>query len=85
MNDQSAVDRLKVLQQLNSLHAATTAIVSNHCQKEVLDTVGREMTRILNARACVISEWDRVENVLRTISGSWPEAREFLIVERLSN
>jgi len=81
MKDQSAVDRLKVLQQLNSLHAATTAIVSNLCQKEVLDTVGREMTRILNAQACVISEWDRADDVLRTISGSWPEAREVLEVE----
>jgi diguanylate cyclase (GGDEF)-like protein len=76
MNDQSANERLKVLQQLNSLHTATTAIVSNLGQKRVLETVGREMTRILDARACIISEWERDKNVLRTISGFKPESGE---------
>jgi diguanylate cyclase (GGDEF)-like protein len=74
MNDQSATDRLKVLQQLESLHAATTAIVSNLNSKEVLDTLGREITRVLNAQACIISEWEQEKNVLRTVSGYWPEA-----------
>jgi diguanylate cyclase (GGDEF)-like protein len=67
MTDQSATE------QLVTLHAASMAILSNLEAKDVLDTVVREMTTMLNAKACTISEWDQEKNLIRTLSGYWPE------------
>ncbi|TES93336.1 MAG: EAL domain-containing protein [Anaerolineales bacterium] len=70
---QSESVRLEILQQLVSLHTASTAIVSKLDLKEVLDTVTREMTQILNAKSCALSEWDHEKDILKTLSEHWPE------------
>ena len=70
---QSKARRLDGLEQLISLQTASTSIISKLELGEVLNTVTCEMTNLLNAKACVLAEWDVEKNVLRVLSEHRPD------------
>jgi PAS domain S-box-containing protein len=65
--------------ELTTLHKATTAISSDLSLTVVLRTVAKQMVQAINTDECVLSRWDRQENMVETLvdySMSRPEVAE---------
>ena len=75
--------------QLLVLQSAGAAMASSLDLDQVLNTVTREMTRLLDVEGCEISDWDQTKNTLVTIAGysasSWWKETRFDDVYNLSD
>lgn len=70
---QAESDVRKYNRQLLALQNISLAISSSQDLEFVLQTIGKEMAVLLNARACAISRWDRKTNTLHPLIEYGPD------------
>lgn len=86
---QAGAELLQRNRELVSLQSAAAAISASLDLDFVLDTVTWEMVSLLDAKACVISEWDQNAGVVSTLAeygpAAWQERRAALKVYDLAD